>query len=128
MCQKRPVNWSTITYSVLVMWRDTKIVYAGLHIPLRIKPFSGLDGCGVHCIYLLNIDSQCVPATKKLGIIVANSKWCASAKNYENWLSVTKVIAKIKRVSFSRSLKCRAGSWLTQASLTRPQSYDWTET
>jgi len=31
---------------------------------------------------------------------VANFLWCICAKNYENWLAVDKVIAKIIRLTF----------------------------
>jgi len=31
---------------------------------------------------------------------VANFLWCTRAKNYENWLAVDKVIAKISRLTF----------------------------
>jgi len=31
---------------------------------------------------------------------VANFLWCICAKNYENWLAVNKVIAKIIRLTF----------------------------
>ena len=31
---------------------------------------------------------------------VANFLWCISAKNYENWLAVDKVIAEIIRLTF----------------------------